>query len=210
MDRHGPWTSERPCLGRWQDYGFRQRASYSYSVRGVARAYDREQYVIAVTPTDLEFREEIRSFLHREAHLLDDQRFLDWLALFCEDAFYWIPRQRGQTDAKNVPSIIYDDMTLLAMRVQHILHPRAHSTVPPARTLHMISGIEVTHRDDAKDECRVVSSQIVVEAREMDQRLLAGKYEHALRRQGGGFRIASKRVDLITCESIQDALTILL
>ena len=41
---------------------------------------------------------EIEDFLYREADLLDARRFDEWLALFTEDARYWMPMRR------NVPS----------------------------------------------------------------------------------------------------------
>ena len=37
---------------------------------------------------------EIEQFLYREARLLDERRFRDWLALFTEDARYWTTGQR--------------------------------------------------------------------------------------------------------------------
>lgn len=40
---------------------------------------------------DRELQYEIEQFLYREAQLLDDGRFAEWLDLFTEDAKYWMP-----------------------------------------------------------------------------------------------------------------------
>ena len=40
---------------------------------------------------DRELHFEIEQFLYREARLLDDGRFHDWLALFTDDARYFVP-----------------------------------------------------------------------------------------------------------------------
>ena len=34
---------------------------------------------------------EVQQFLYREAHLLDQRRFDEWLALFTTDVRYWMP-----------------------------------------------------------------------------------------------------------------------
>ena len=34
---------------------------------------------------------EIQQFLVREARLLDERRFVDWLELFTDDVVYWMP-----------------------------------------------------------------------------------------------------------------------
>ena len=39
--------------------------------------------------------EEIEQFLYREAELLDERRYEEWLALFAEDAHYFMPMRRN-------------------------------------------------------------------------------------------------------------------
>jgi len=48
-------------------------------------------------------------FLYHEAHLLDTQRYEDWLALFTGDATYWVPLEQSQQDPEQTSSLIYDD-----------------------------------------------------------------------------------------------------
>jgi len=51
-------------------------------------------------------------FMH-EARLLDDGRFDEWLALFTEDAWYWIPTEPEQQSPFDTVSLVYDDRRLL-------------------------------------------------------------------------------------------------
>ena len=38
---------------------------------------------------------EIAEFLYREAELLDERRYADWLALLADDIRYWMPMRRN-------------------------------------------------------------------------------------------------------------------
>jgi 3-phenylpropionate/cinnamic acid dioxygenase small subunit len=39
--------------------------------------------------------QEIAEFLYREAELLDERRYDDWLALLSDDIRYWMPMRRN-------------------------------------------------------------------------------------------------------------------
>ena len=77
-------------------------------------------------PSEAALRE-VEQLLFREARLLDHNRLDEWLDLFTEDATYWVPLERGQKDPQNTSSIIFDDRTLLEIRVRQYTHPRAHA-----------------------------------------------------------------------------------
>ena|SRR5580765_1459861 len=142
-------------------------------------------------------------FLYHEARLLDEQRFEEWLALFADDATYWVPLEQGQKDPQQTSSLIYDDRTLLELRVMQMRHPRAHARAPLPRTVHQVSNVV------ARD--LVVSSNLtVVEFRNEKQRLWAGLVEHRLVRNADGFRIARKRIDLVNSAGEIEGITVLL
>jgi 3-phenylpropionate/cinnamic acid dioxygenase small subunit len=145
----------------------------------------------------------VEQFLYHEARLLDEQRLEEWLALFTDDATYWVPLEQGQKDPVTTSSIIYDDRTLLELRVKQARHPRAHSRLPLARTVHQVSNIMV------KDELTVHSNLVLVEFRQEKQRVWGALVEHRLRREGGSYRIAHKRVDLANSEGELDGIAIL-
>jgi Ring hydroxylating beta subunit len=48
----------------------------------------------------------------------------------------------------------------------------------------------------------------MVEYRDEQQRVFAGRQHHRLRRDGAGFRIVQKRVDLINCDSAFEAMAV--
>ena len=118
-------------------------------------------------------------FLYHEARLLDTQRYEDWLALFTDDATYWVPLEQGQTDPHETSSIIHDDRTLLELRVKQLRHPRAHARQPLARTVHQVSNVVELGR--ANGELRIGSALTVVEFRNEKQRLYGALVEHRLR-----------------------------
>jgi len=148
----------------------------------------------------------VEQFLYHEARLLDTQRLEEWLALFTEDATYWLPLEQGQKDPVGTSSIIYDDRTLLELRVKQARHPRAHARLPLARTVHQVGNVAVK---EEKDELTVNSNLVLVEFRAEKQRVWAALVEHRLRRAGDGYRIAHKRVDLVNSEGELDGIAIL-
>jgi len=149
----------------------------------------------------------VEAFLYHEARLLDTQRLEEWLALFTEDATYWLPLEREQKDPIQTSSIIYDDRTLLELRVKQARHPRAHARLPLARTVHQISN--VIPEEEENGEIRVSSTLVLIEFRAEKQRTWGALVEHRLRRAGEGYRIAHKRVDLVNSEAELDGIAIL-
>ena len=145
-------------------------------------------------------------FLYHEARLLDTQRYEEWLALFTDDATYWLPLERDQKDPVETSSIIHDDRTLLELRVKQARHPRAHARLPLARTVHQVGNIMV---EDGKDEVKVHSTLQLVEFRNEKQRLYGALVEHRLRKANGSFKIAHKRIDLVNSEGELDGIAIL-
>jgi 3-phenylpropionate/cinnamic acid dioxygenase small subunit len=148
----------------------------------------------------------VEQFLYHEARLLDTQRYEEWLALFTDDATYWLPLERDQKDPVETSSIIHDDRTLLELRVKQARHPRAHARLPLARTVHQVGNVMV---EDGKAEVKVHSTLQLVEFRNEKQRLYGALVEHRLRRVNGSFKIAHKRVDLVNSEGELDGIAIL-
>jgi benzoate/toluate 1,2-dioxygenase beta subunit len=142
---------------------------------------------------------QVQDLLFHEAWLLDKQRFADWLALYTEDASYWVPLEQDQKDPLETSSILYDDRVLLELRVQQYSHSRAHARQPLARTCHQVGNIRIAAADDG--QVSVTSTLVLVEYRLERQRTWAALVEHTLRRGPQGLQIAAKRVDLVNSES---------
>jgi 3-phenylpropionate/cinnamic acid dioxygenase small subunit len=149
----------------------------------------------------------IEEFLYHEARLLDTQRLEEWLALFTEDATYWLPLERGQKDPAGTSSIAYDDRTLLELRVKQARHPRAHARLPLARTVHQVSN--VVYKEIENGEFETHSTLVLVEFRSEKQRVWGALVNHRLRRTGESYHIARKRVDLVNSEAELDGIAIL-
>lgn len=140
-------------------------------------------------------RREAEDFLYREAVLLDDMRLEEWLELFTDDAVYWIPENKDDLDPARETSILYDDRFRMADRVWRLSHGPAHAQIPPSRTRRMIGNVEVHEEGD--DEVVLYSNFAIFEIRRNEQRTFAGRYEHRLRPEGGGWRIARKKAMLV-------------
>jgi benzoate/toluate 1,2-dioxygenase beta subunit len=149
------------------------------------------------------------AFLIHEARLLDAGRYDEWLALFADDGFYWIPARRDQTDPWTHFSILHEDPSVLRMRVRRLAHARIHAADPPPRTAHIVGNVTVADcRGDA--DCEARSSLMVAEYRAGDCRLWAGQCLHRLRRADGGFRIVLKRIDLIDADAPHEVVSAIL
>ncbi len=146
-------------------------------------------------------RQEAEEFLYREARLLDERKYEEWLKLFAPEGTYWIPMEDG-IDPTREPSILYDDSALRAQRVYQLLHQPHYAQMPPSRTIHFISNVESLESDDNNG---VIGCHLLLyELRSGDnsqfglgaQRSLAGHCEYRLR-YDGGWLIILKKIMLI-------------
>jgi 3-phenylpropionate/cinnamic acid dioxygenase small subunit len=150
--------------------------------------------------TSLELWHEIQQFLIREARLLDDRRFEEWLELFTDDAIYWMPgrtnpwRSGEVADSVTKPgelAIFEDTKSTLTTRVARLRTGLAWGEEPPSRTRHLITNVEVTERSPS--ELLVRSNFLVYRAQlELDKDFFVGSREDTLRRAGGGWKIAKR------------------
>lgn len=144
-------------------------------------------------------RETVAAFLHDEAAMLDAQRFGDWLDLFAEDGVYWIPSLPDQTDPLGQASIVYEDRTVLRMRVRRLEHPRAWSLQPLPRSSHMLGPVRLT----GSAEAPVATGPIQVTLyRDGETLRFDGRQTMTLMSSGDTYRIRQKRLDLINCDGV--------
>jgi benzoate/toluate 1,2-dioxygenase beta subunit len=153
-----------------------------------------------------ETQREVELFLLQEAKLLDMGDFGAWLDLYAPQGIYWMPSQPGQSDAKNVASIIYEDHAILAIRVRRLIDARALVLTPMPRTTHLVSNIEITN--SAGDEVTAEAAFICIEHQGDQRHLYSGRQTHQLIRGNGSFRISQKRVELLDCDGRHAPITI--
>ena len=144
---------------------------------------------------------EVEALVLREARLLDERRFSAWLELFAQDGEYWIPTRAGQASPQEALSIAYEPKSLLALRVERLERAELHVQAPPSRTVHHVSGIEVS-------DLEARSALIVAEWRAGEARWFAARVTHKLRKEASGLRIVLKRLDLIDGEAPHRAIAV--
>lgn len=147
----------------------------------------------------------VEQFLYREARLLDERRWDEWLKLFAPEGMYWVPLAPGQTDPINHASLFYEDAMLREVRARRLENTRALSQQPPSRTAHLLSNVML---EALEPEIVVRSMFHLLEWRKLEQRTHGGSYTHHLLRDGASYRIRLKRVDLINCDAVHEALQV--
>lgn len=150
-------------------------------------------------------KEQLIDFVYAEARLLDEQQFEKWLALFTEDAHYWMPLTHDQTDPLLQGSLMYEDKLLLQVRIERLAGQRTYSQQPKSRSHHLLQPptIELTHPWHKPEEGQYAlrTAFHYVEARLDQQTLYAGWSTLQLLAQNGELHIKQKRVDLVNCDS---------
>lgn len=103
----------------------------------------------------------VQSFLYKEARLLDDKMFDEWLSLFTDDGEYILPIKEGPAPE---PAIIRDSRFRIEERVYRLTHTLVHSQNPRSRTQHDVTNIEILGDRNAK-ELEVACNQSIHEIR---------------------------------------------
>ncbi len=145
--------------------------------------------------------EALSRFVTREARLIDEQRFDEWLDMFTPDARYWMPLEYGQTDPILHNNLFYDDLVLLRIRVERLKGNKTYSQKPKSRCHHVMQAPSVESRDDETGTYETWTPFHYLETRMDEQVLFAGWSRHTLVLRDGGLKIKLKRVDLVNCDS---------
>jgi 3-phenylpropionate/cinnamic acid dioxygenase small subunit len=149
----------------------------------------------------------VERFLYREARLMDENAYAEWLALWADDVLYWIPSGGDQIDPMRQISTIYDDRQRLEARVKRLLSGNAHAQAPPSRLRRVVSNIEIEGADDGAIVTR--SNFVLGEVRRGKQDVFIGRSTHHLRPAGDDFKIFFKKVVLVNGDDYIDNLTFL-
>src|SRR5688572_20547156 len=90
---------------------------------------------------------EIEQLLYREARLMDEGRYDEWLSLWTDDALYWVPCNHDDIDPMRDVSLIYDDRVRLGERVDRLKSGSVLAQQPKPRMRRVVSNIEVAARE---------------------------------------------------------------
>jgi benzoate/toluate 1,2-dioxygenase subunit beta len=150
----------------------------------------------------------IESFLYREARLMDEHRYQEWLSLWTNDGIYWVPTSKEATDPNQEVSIIYDDRSKIADRVEYLESGTVRDAKSKPSLRRVISNIEIGKT--SKEAAEVESNFVLVEARDDGQFIWAGRSLHKLRAEGEDIKISFKKVLLVNSNQPMSVLQFLI
>jgi benzoate/toluate 1,2-dioxygenase beta subunit len=143
--------------------------------------------------------EQVSQFLYREARLLDQSRYTEWLNLWAPDAEYWVPCNNGDNDPLKHIAIAYLDRKGLEGRVMRLNSGQAYSQDPPSLMSRIVANIEV--REGALDDSLDVHANFnLTELRRHEQHTFAGRYEYTLIAHDDSWLITRKKATLINAD----------
>ncbi len=102
---------------------------------------------------------EIQAFLYREARLLDDRQWDEWLTCYAKHVEYWMPAwddddQLTRDPHSEISLIYYPSREGLEDRIYRIKTERSGASTPEPRTTHLISNLEVLEEEGDRVELR--------------------------------------------------------
>lgn len=138
-------------------------------------------------------------FLGREAQALDGKDWDSWLALYAEDAEYWVPawddRERVTADPQREISLIYyHNRGGLEDRVFRIRTGRSSASTPAPRTLHMFTLLSL---EDTGDALHARTSWTTTSVLEGAATVYCGTAHYDLALEGNSFVIKCKKTIII-------------
>ena len=165
----------------------------------------------------LELTHRVTQFLYREARLLDEERYEEWLGLMTEDVHYYMPvpvamYRRNAERLKNPSRAAHFDDNLFGMRrrVTRFIQQTAWAEDPPTRVVRVIASVEVLPGEQA-NEYTVHSTFTNCRGRnDADEDILYGRRVDVLREVDGSLRIAKRTVHLTQAVMLSKNLNIFL
>jgi 3-phenylpropionate/cinnamic acid dioxygenase small subunit len=153
---------------------------------------------------------EVAEFLYREAELLDERRYADWLALLADDIRYWMPIRRnikfGEPAEREFTRAVTDinwfdeGKDTLTRRVRQIETGIHWAEEPVSRISHLVSNVQVIEANPSVADAREVAVKcrfLIYRNRvETETDFLVGKREDLLRRNSGEWQIARRKIIL--------------
>jgi 3-phenylpropionate/cinnamic acid dioxygenase small subunit len=157
---------------------------------------------------------DVEQFLFREAHLLDECRFQEWMSLLTDDIRYWMPtmgrhysasckafapldrdhRERPEFSGENELAFLDETKDTLARRVARLGSGMAWCEEPPSRTCRFISNVLVDE-SDTNAGLVVRSNFILYRTRgELERDFYVGSRHDVLRSVAGSWKIAYRKI----------------
>jgi len=152
---------------------------------------------------------EVAEFLYREAELLDERRYDEWLALLADDLRYWMPMRRNVKYGEEQREFTREGQDIawfdegkdtLVRRVKQIQTGIHWAEEPVSRISHLVTNVQLVEATPSVAEAREVTVRcrfLIYRNRvETETDILVGKREDVLRRESEGWRIARRKIVL--------------
>ncbi|RDL53020.1 2-halobenzoate 1,2-dioxygenase small subunit [Ensifer sp. M14] len=141
----------------------------------------------------------ICTFLYREARLLDDRQWDEWLTCYAPDVTYWMPAwddddQLTEDPHSEISLIYYPSRDGLEDRVFRIKTERSGASTPEPRTSHNVTNVEVL--EDRGDEVDLRYNFQTLNHRYKVTDQFFGTMFVTLQKHGDRLLIASKKIVL--------------
>jgi len=137
--------------------------------------------------------------VHREARLLDEQRWDEWLALFVEDCEYWMPAWKADGTPTTNPQaelshIYYASRAGLEDRIVRIRSGKSAASTPIPRTAHILGSVLPLESPAGRLRLDSTWASHVFFPRSRESHAFFGRTEHQLVLRGRDWRIAKKKI----------------
>jgi len=150
----------------------------------------------------------VQQFLYHEANLMDENRYADWLDLFDQEAWYWVPSNEDDPDPNTHVSILNLDRAGLEAYVGRLEDGKAFAQNPKSRLSRLISNVQITELQG--DVVHASAKFIVAEVRNHAKRMHAGRSDYQLTFAHEVLRISKKKVTLVDVDEAQESISFLL
>jgi 3-phenylpropionate/cinnamic acid dioxygenase small subunit len=153
--------------------------------------------------------QEITDFLYREAELLDERRYQEWLGLLADDIRYWMPMRRNVKFGEEEREFTRADSDInwfdegkdtLGRRIKQIETGIHWAEEPRSRLSHLVTNVQLQGAEPSfavPREVSVTCRFLIYRNRvETETDILVGRREDLLRRNGAGWLLARRKIIL--------------
>jgi p-cumate 2,3-dioxygenase subunit beta len=147
-------------------------------------------------------RLDVEDLLYNEADLLDQWKLEEWLALYAEDAHYYVPpTDLPGDDADPDTSLFYicDDRRRMQERVIRLIKAGAHSEWPRSKTRHVVGNVRAS-RD--RNVIRARASFAVWRSKDTSSDVYVGHYLYEIVERAAGMQI-QKKTSVLDMEALR-------
>lgn len=144
-------------------------------------------------------RDMFRAIIEREARVLDQHCYSEWLKMFTPECVYWAPGRPEGGDPRTEIAVMFDDRRRIEDRVFRLQTGHAWSQAPRSRTVRLVTNVEVFATQD-EGRRMIRSNFLISEFWDNETRLLTGWCGYNFEHMGGDWLIQAKQVNLIDCD----------